>query len=79
MTAAPMPRLTPADRAVHAAVEPVADDDDDALSVEPQDTQPPPAARPVGLGGDNLSRLRAVLQDLTECRRLIDAAVARPE
>jgi DNA-binding transcriptional MerR regulator len=79
MTAAPMPRLTPADRAVHAAVEPAADDDDETVSVEPQAAQPPVAARPVGLGDDNLSRLRAVLQDLTECRRLIDAAVARPE
>jgi hypothetical protein len=31
------------------------------------------------MGEADLSRLRSVLAELTECRRLIDAAVARPE
>ena len=79
MTAAPMPRLTPADRAVHAAVEANADDDDEALSAAADSVPAPVAAQPAGLGDDDLGRLRGVLQDLTECRRLIDAVVARPE
>ena len=79
MTAAPMPRLTPADRAVHAAVDPTADDDDAGVSIAPQNAPPPLAAQSARLGDDNVSRLRAVLQDLTECRRLIDAVVARPD
>jgi DNA-binding transcriptional MerR regulator len=78
LTAAPMPQLTEADRAGHTAPE-----------VEVQDEHPPvvgastsmsaaPAAR-TGLSTDELGRLRAVLVELTECRRLIDAAVARPD
>ncbi|HXD44896.1 MAG TPA: MerR family transcriptional regulator [Pseudolabrys sp.] len=73
MTAAPMPRLSEADRAVHAAVE-----------AEPQvevevPVGVPTAVRALALGETDLDRLRNVLQDLTECRRLIDAAVARPD
>jgi len=39
----------------------------------------PAAVRALALGETDLDRLRNVLQDLTECRRLIDAAVARPD
>ena len=66
---APEPRLASADRVVHA---PSLDEDDD----EPA---PPKAARSNGLGRDQLDALRTVLHDLTECRKLIDAAVARAD
>ncbi|MGN6573651.1 MAG: MerR family transcriptional regulator [Pseudolabrys sp.] len=81
MTAAPMPRLSDADRAVHAAVEAdPQDEDEETIPVgAPQVVAAPagPAAR--GMGEGELGRLRTVLQELTECRRLIEAAVARPE
>jgi DNA-binding transcriptional MerR regulator len=77
MSSPPMPRLTDADRAVHAAVDAQVEDEDEEapLSVAPA---APPVAR-AGIGGDDLARLRSVLEELTECRRLIEAAVARPE
>ena len=79
MTAAPTPRLTDSDRAVHAAVDPELEEDDEGPV--PAATSPT-AAAPVtrsGLGADDLARLRDVLSALSECRRLIDAAVARPD
>jgi hypothetical protein len=71
MTAAPMPRLSNGDRAIHAAIQPEVEEEDEA-------PVPVGAARG-GLGADDLARLRDVLSALTECRRLIDAAVARPD
>jgi DNA-binding transcriptional MerR regulator len=74
MSSAPMPRLSEADRAVHAAV-----------GAEPQ-VEPEAApsaggigAAPGGLGETELGRLRGALQELAECRRLIDAAVERAD
>jgi DNA-binding transcriptional MerR regulator len=74
MTAAPMPRLSNGDRAIHAAIEPELEEEDEA----PIPVKATPAARP-GLGADDLAKLRDVLSALTECRQLIDAAVARPD
>jgi hypothetical protein len=34
---------------------------------------------PLGLNDEQLGRLRTALNELTECRKLIEAAVARPE
>lgn len=77
MTAAPMPRLSEADRAVHAAVEA---EPQVEVEVEPAIiSAASPPARAHALGEADLGRLRAVLQELTECRRLIDAAVARTD
>jgi DNA-binding transcriptional MerR regulator len=67
---APEPRLAPADRAMRA---PSLEDDED------DDPAPPKTARSNGLSRDQLDVLRGVLQDLMECRKLIDAAVARPD
>jgi hypothetical protein len=66
---APSVRLGSSDRAIHAATLEEADDDE------------PPVGRPNGvrLDKEGLETLRSVLQDLMECRRLIEAAVARPE
>jgi DNA-binding transcriptional MerR regulator len=75
MTGAPVPRIDPTDRALHRIT-----------TVEPS---PSPEAMPTtshqtaektvgGLGQDDLRKLRAVLHELAECRKLIDAAVVRP-
>ena len=85
MTATAMPRLSAADRAGHIPVEAEVQDEDQepapvtAAPMAPVMSGSPavPAAR--GLAEADLGRLRNVLADLTECRRLIDAAVARPE
>lgn len=73
MTAAPMPRLSNGDRAIHAAIEPDLEEEDEVAL-----TAPAPAARG-RLAADDLAKLRDVLSALSECRRLIDAAVARPD
>jgi hypothetical protein len=68
---APEPRLATAECAMHR---PSADQEED---------DEPAAARAAthanGLSRGHLQALRTVLQDLMECRTLIDAAVARPE
>ena len=74
MTAAPMPRLSNGDRAIHAAIKPDLEEEDEV----PVALTPPPAARG-RLAADDLAKLRDVLAALGECRRLIDAAVARPD
>jgi DNA-binding transcriptional MerR regulator len=75
MSAPPMPRLTEADRAVHAAVgaEPHVEDEAPGSIVMPTGV----VARAIGEA--DVGRLRGVLEELSECRRLIDAAVARPD
>ncbi len=73
MTAAPMPRLSNGDRAVHAAIEPKLEEEDEAPVLAAA-----PPVRP-GLGAADLTALRDVLSALTECRQLIEAAVARPD
>ncbi len=70
LTGAPVPRVDPADRAIH-----------DVSAGDP--SQQPAEAAPVtsrhgGLGRDDLRRLHAALHELSECRKLIDAAVTRP-
>lgn len=64
------PRPASADRATHAPA--IHDEEDDrAAAVGP--------ARANGLSRGQLDALRGALHDLIECRRLIDAAVARPD
>ncbi len=65
----PSVRLAPADRGMHATALAEPDEDEPAL--------PKPARG--RLDNESLAALRNVLQDLMECRKLIDAAVARPE
>jgi DNA-binding transcriptional MerR regulator len=65
LTSVPMPRIEPADRAIHGMAEPA-----------PQVTSPAPASR---VPRDELRKLHAALHELAECRKLIDASVVRPE
>ncbi|MBI4365483.1 MAG: MerR family transcriptional regulator [Deltaproteobacteria bacterium] len=75
---APVPRIEPADRAVHGA---------DMAPAEPE--PPMPAPEPVvstapsradgRLVRDDLRKLHAVLHELAECRKLIKAAAFRAE
>lgn len=71
LTGAPVPRIDPADRAIHdvTASEP---------SVQAAEAAPAAEAHGGGLGRDDLRRLHAALHELAECRKLIDAAVTRP-
>jgi hypothetical protein len=70
MTSAPVPRVDPADRAIHGVT-----------SSEPAMAESPQAAPAVGGNGlarEDLHKLHAALHDLVECRKLIDAVVTRP-
>jgi DNA-binding transcriptional MerR regulator len=70
LQSAPMPRIEPADRAIHgiAATEP-----------SPQAASPSAAPPPLRLPREEMRKLQAALHELSECRKLIDAVVARPE
>jgi DNA-binding transcriptional MerR regulator len=70
LQSAPMPRIEPADRAIHgiAAAEP-----------PPQAASPSAAPPPLRLPREEMRKLQAALHELSECRKLIDTAVARPE
>jgi DNA-binding transcriptional MerR regulator len=70
LTGAPVPRIDPADRAIH-----------DVTASEPSAQAPeaePASSRHSGLGRDDLRRLHGALHELAECRKLIEAAVTRP-
>ena len=69
---APIPRIDPADRAVHVTQE----------AELPEPTQPAASAPVVSAGRlarDDLRKLHAVLHELAECRKLIESAAARTE
>ena len=74
LESAPVPRIEPGDRAIYGAAEPPPP----RAPLEP--VAPAVTAAPAAsLAGDDLRKLRAVLDELTECRKLIDAAAARGE
>jgi DNA-binding transcriptional MerR regulator len=74
LKSAPEPRVEPTDRAIHGAVSA-------APAPEPPAVAPSPQAAPLPAGGglarDDLRKLHAVLHELAECRKLIEA-VAMP-
>ncbi len=69
---APVPHIEETDRAIHGA---------DELPLPPPKPSAPAAQPAAGgrLARDDLHKLRTVLDDLAECRKLIDAAVARTD
>ncbi len=82
LQSAPVPRIDPTDRAIFGAAEP------EPPTPEPPMPEPepaPPVAQPApssaggGLARDDVRKLHAVLHELAECRKLVDAAVARAE
>ena len=81
LKSAPVPRIEPTDRAIHGADLGAAEP---ALpAIEPQPAAPlVHAVLPTSAGRlarDDLRKLHAVLHELAECRKLIDAGVARAE
>jgi DNA-binding transcriptional MerR regulator len=72
LTGAPVPRIDAVDRSIHR----VEDADEPAPAHEPPPLRATPTVQSgAGLGREQVSKLQAALQDLTECRRLIDAAL----
>ncbi len=74
---APEPRIEPADRAIYGAPEPAPPAPAPQLAAPA--VQPPPASPAGRLAREDLRKLHAVLHELAECRKLIDAAVARAD
>lgn len=75
LRSAPVPRVEPADRAIHDASEPEPPRPEPAPPVPP----PPPASASGTLARDDVRKLHAVLHELAECRKLIEVAVARAD
>ena len=77
LAAAPIPRIDSTDRAIHGVS---TSDPSDAApeSVPAAARQPSPGMTSGGIGREDLRKLQAALHELSECRRLIDAAVTRP-
>jgi len=75
LKSAPVPRIDAADRAIHGADEPP----------EPTVNPSPSPAQAIDVGSsghlarDDFRKLQAVLDELVECRKLIDAAGARSD
>jgi DNA-binding transcriptional MerR regulator len=67
LTTAPMPRIEPGDRVGAGEAPPSAA------------APPPPPKGTAGLSREDLRNLHAALHELGECRKLIAAAVARPD
>jgi DNA-binding transcriptional MerR regulator len=72
---APQPTLQPAEAASDDESE--SDEDEEGDQPEVSDARPavPRVAAPTGLAREDRQKLQAALHDLTECRRLLDAAL----
>ncbi len=68
LQSAPVPHIDPQDRAIHQVTE---------ADVPPPQPAPPPPAPAAGLSRDQRLGLQAALHELTECRKLLDMALAR--
>jgi DNA-binding transcriptional MerR regulator len=77
LKSAPVPRIEPTDRAIHGMAAP------EPPMPTPDMVRPPMRSASPNSGGgfarDDVRKLHAVLHELAECRKLIDAAVARAE
>jgi DNA-binding transcriptional MerR regulator len=73
LTSAPAPRIEPGDRILQS-LQP-APSFEAPPQMPPLDAVPRPASALGGLARDDLRKLHAVLHELAECRKLIDAAV----
>lgn len=73
LKSAPMPRIEPADRAIHD----VGERESPVVPFEPAAIRAPQSSLGGRLARDDLRKLHAVLHELAECRKLIEAAAAR--
>jgi DNA-binding transcriptional MerR regulator len=80
LKSAPVPHIEPTDRAIHGTSIGAIEPDQPISSPEPigatMHVVPAPGGR---LAREDVRKLHAVLHELAECRKLIEAAVARPE
>jgi DNA-binding transcriptional MerR regulator len=77
LSSAPVPRIDPTDRAIHTIS--ASDPPDSTPEVAPVPSRQSSAdVASSGIGRDDLRKLHAVLHELAECRKLIDAVVTRP-
>ena len=77
LVSAPVPRIEPSDRAIHAGAEPQPPMMESAPVPPLTRTALPNAGS--GIGREDVRKLHAVLHELAECRKLIEAAVARAD
>jgi DNA-binding transcriptional MerR regulator len=75
LASAPVPRVESSDRAIHGAAEPAPS----AMEPQPVVARPAPINSPARLARDDLRKLHAVLHELGECRKLIDAALTHAD
>jgi DNA-binding transcriptional MerR regulator len=77
---APQPTHQPSEDAGDDVAEPAAERHEDDEEAETSEAAAPPAARlppaPAGLAREDVQKLQAALRELTECRKLLDAALA---
>jgi len=78
LESAPVPRIEPLDRAIHGGPEPQPPEPP-MPAPKPAAGPPPPAPANAMLAREDLRKLHAALHELTECRKLIDTALARAE
>jgi DNA-binding transcriptional MerR regulator len=78
---APEPRIEPTDRAIHGGSLGAAEPDPPMAEQQPPVPvmQPATPAASGGLARDHIGKLHAVLHELAECRKLIEAAAARAD
>ncbi len=74
LKSAPVPRIEPTDRAIHDSSEPMPRSQPAVAVVQP--ARPGPRG---ALARDDVRKLHAALHELGECRKLIDAGVARAD
>jgi DNA-binding transcriptional MerR regulator len=74
LTSAPVPRIDATDRAIHGVTAPVMPEAEPLSAVRAA-----PPKENATLGHGDLRKLHAVLHELAECRKLIDAANVRAE
>jgi len=77
LQSAPVPRIEPSDRAIHgiASPDPPMAEQHAAVPI----MQPAPPSAGGGLARDDVRKLHAVLHELAECRKLIEAAPVRAD
>jgi len=77
LASAPVPHIEPADRAIHKAAPSAPETTPPADEIQPVVESPPAIGPSVAFSPEDLQKLHMALGELTQCRKLIDAAQAR--